>query len=241
MKFAIARLPTPVFNIPDLSALSLDDQGLVRAVETVLFPQTKIELLAQVSPFIFKIQTEEYPYSGDHYTDSRFLQFTDHPPSRPIQLPPKSTIIAQLKKQLGARYIWGGNWPEGIDLLPQLYPSPLDQMKGVDCTGLLYHATNGWTKRNSSSLVDFGAPVPIEGLSAEQIIGLVKPLDIIAWKGHIIVILDQKTSIESKLPEGVITFDLKTRLTQIMNEKKPVNGWDKTEEPRFVIRRWYPE
>ncbi len=253
MKFAITRFPTPVFNTPDLSTcfgddtLPLDEQGLLRAVETILFPGTKVEILEQISPFVFKIRAEEYPYAGDHYIDSRFLQFSDHAPSRSIQLPPKSSIIARLKKQLGARYIWGGNWPEGIDLLPQLYPGhsvdsltqDIRKLKGVDCTGLLYHATDGWTKRNSSSLIDFGVSIPIEGLSAKQITDLVKPLDIIVWNGHIIIIIDKNTSIESKHPEGVITFDLMTRLTQIISEKKPVNDWNKTEGPRFVIRRWH--
>lgn len=253
MKFALTRFPSPVFNTPDFSTyfgsntLPLDEQGLLRAVETILFPQTKVEILEKISPFVFKIRTEEYPYPGDHYIDARFVQFSDQTSPRIIQLPSKSSILARLKRQVGARYIWGGNWPEGIDLLPQLYPaqSPdsltqdIRKLKGVDCTGLLYHATDGWTKRNSSSLIDFGVSIPIEGLSAKQITDLVKPLDIIVWKGHIIVILDKNTSIESKNPEGVVTCDLFTRLSQIMNGKKPVNDWNKTEGPRFVIRRWH--
>jgi hypothetical protein len=262
MPYAVTQFPTPVFNTPHIAScfggndgntLSLDHQGRMMSVETVLFPQSKIELLERVeeSP-IWRIRTSEYSYKGSYYIDERFVQFVPvMPASRPISVPSAATIIARLNALVGTRYIWGGTWPEGIDLVPQLYPSraPLHQLpslvqdtwtfKGLDCTGLLHYATNGFTERNSSRLLHFGKPVSIEGLSLSEIISKVKSLDLIVWNGHVVCILDQHTTIESKLSDGgVVKCDLSNRISHIMQELRPVDDWRTTDGPRFVIRRW---
>src|ERR1700722_18535459 len=188
MVYAVTQCPTPVFNTPHIAAcfggddgntLSLDHQGLMKSVETILFPQCKIELLEQVkqSP-IWKIRTSEYSYKGDYYIDERFVQLTPSmPASRRICVPSAAMIITRLNALVGTRYIWGGTWPEGSDLVSKLYPSRslLDQLsplvrdtwtlKGLDCTGLLHYVTDGFTERNSSRLLHFGKSVPIERLS----------------------------------------------------------------------------
>jgi len=42
-------------------------------------------------------------------------------------------------------------------------------MKGVDCSGLLYEATNGYTPRNSSDLVTYGTGVTIENMTRKKL------------------------------------------------------------------------
>ena len=179
---------------------------------------------------IWRVRTDEYNYPGTFYVDERFLEHDDRPP-RKFMLPSVSTILQRMNALIGTPYIWGGNWPSRIKLLHQVYPSkiPLNQLdplvkntwilKGVDCTGLLYYATEGWTPRNSSSLVTFGKSVESTEL---------KDLDIIAWKGHI-VIVDGNETIESRHPMGVVKNPLDQRLAEI-----------KQQRPDFVIRRWHP-
>lgn len=259
--YAVTRYPTPIFNTPRLTlcfgghdgnSLALDKKGLLRNVETILFPQSKIELLEQIDDTpVWKIRTAEYPYEGPLYIDDRFIQLcTSAPPDRQIKIPTVSTLIKKLKALKYSPYIWGGNWPMGIDLLSQLYPSqiPFSQLdratqekwclKGLDCSGLPYYLTNGYTPRNTSSLIHFGIPVPIEGDSAEKIFKRVRALDFIVWKGHVVWIVNQEEAIESRYPQGLVRSKLILRLTEIMKERTPLNTWK--DGRNFVIRRWHP-
>jgi hypothetical protein len=263
-QYALTQHPTPVFNTPHLAkcfggddgdTLTLDEQGLMRTVETILFPRSRIELLERiVSSSIWRIRTDEYAYGGNYYVDERFIRFSDGlPPKRSPRPPSLPQIITELERMKGIRYIWGGNWPRGIDVMPHLYPSrtPLKELdplihdtwklKGVDCSGLIYYVTRGWTARNTSALVDFGNPVSIEGLSIEKIISELQDLDLIVWEGHVVCVLNPHTSIESKPMEGVVTFNLLERLAQIMRERRPVNHWKGSEGFTFVVRRWHPD
>jgi hypothetical protein len=262
--YATAVYPTPVFNTPQLAAcfggndgdaLPLDEQGLLRSVETVLFPHSKIELLERVArSSIWRIYTEEYPYEGNYYVDEQFIQLSaDSPPRRNINLPSIPQTCKALERLQGTRYIWGGNWPEGVELLSQVYPSrtpfnQLDplirdtwQLKGVDCSGLIYYATNGWTLRNSSSLLNFGHSILVKGLSIDEIVEQLQPLDLIVWSGHVVCVLDQNASIESMAGMGVIKRHLRERLMQIIAERQPVDDWKTSDGMRFVIRRWHPD
>ncbi len=264
VQYAVTQFPTPVFNTSNVSTcfggddgdtLALDDQGLMKTVETVLFPQSKIELLEQVAQFsIWRIRTSEYDYGGNYYIDDRFVQLVPNAfGNRTISIPAMPTILSKLDKLVGTRYVWGGNWPQGIDLMSQLYPSrtPLHQLsslvqdtwkfKGLDCSGLFHYVSGGYTARNTSRLVNFGKAVPIEGLSLSEIISKVNDLDLIVWEGHAIGVFDEKTAIESKVSEGVVKTKLSDRLVEIMKDRKPVNKWNDSEGPRFVIRRWHPD
>jgi hypothetical protein len=264
MRYAVTQGPTPVFNTPNLidcfggddgDTLPLDAQNLMRNIETVLFPRSKVELLERVAKSsIWRIRTDEYPFDGEHYIDDRFIQFShENPPKRTFELPPMPEVVEELKRLEGTRYIWGGNWPEGLDLLLRLYPSrtplveldPLIQdtwkLKGVDCSGLIHYATKGWTPRNSSALVNFGNPVSIEGLDNDNILSKLRDLDLIVWEGHVVCILNHRTSIESQPAKGVVKLNLSERLAQIMQDRKPVDDWRKSEGLRFVVRRWHPD
>ncbi len=264
MQYAVTQWPTPVFNTPhvphcfggkDGDTLPLDEQGLMRTVETILFPHAKIQLFERVAQSsIWRISTHEYDYGGNYYIDARFVQLVPHiPANRTIVIPAMPTILSKLERLMGTRYVWGGNWPQGIDLVPLLYPSrtPLHQLsaliqdtwkfKGLDCSGLFHYVSAGYTPRNTSSLIHFGKAVPIEGLSVSGIIKKVNDLDLIVWEGHVVGVFDEKTTIESRAPKGVIKAKFSERLIEIMKDRKPVNQWDESEGPRFVIRRWHPD
>jgi hypothetical protein len=260
IKYAVTEFPTPVFNTPDLSfcfggkdgnTLFLDEKELMRSIETVLFPQSRVELLEHITHTpIWRIQTPEYPYPGSYYIDERFIWKIDSIPDHRISvMPKKQALVQQLKNMKHCRYVWGGNWPKGIELLTQLYPSrapitnPLIQdtwsLKGLDCSGLPHYLTNGATPRNTSSLVTYGKAVEIEGKNLEEIIASLHSLDFIVWTGHVVWVIDQQWSIESKYPEGLVKFKLKDRLTEILQERKPLNEWQYG--AYFVVRRWHPE
>ncbi len=273
--YAIAELPTPVLNTPEFSSvfgnkdgktLHLDGSGLMREVEFIALPKTvfKIEnIINKRNTTIYKITTDDYPYPTPkgYFIDKRFVKTVDYkPPNRLKRLPVKKVIINKLLSSKGSNYIWGGNYKAGIAQMLSFYPpSPtIDtelkdrwMLKGVDCSGLLYEATNGYTPRNTSSLLSFGEPVKIADLSANQIMQKVKPLDIIVWKGHVIIILDRERTIESRLDYdkkrqgnqgGVRIRDLKEALIETLRTKIPVNNYvDEVKEGRkkFVVRRWF--
>lgn len=244
------QLPTPILDTPDFrkvfggedgKTLELTKEGLLKPVETVLFPGTKVELLEKMpSPFIWRIATEAYPFGSSLFIDERFAS-SSFPQNMP-PLPSTDAILQTIEELMGTRYIWGGNWPEGISSLPTFYPpstdlhalSPLVQdtwhLKGVDCSGLLYYATQGRTPRNTSALLHWGEEVPIHGLDPKEIASKLQPLDLIVWKGHVVIVLNPCEVIESIASlGGVVKTPIVDRLTQIKTEQRP-----------FVIRRWVP-
>jgi len=258
MSCAIARCPTPVlttaafctcFGAADGSSLLLDEEKLLRPVEMVLFPHSKVRLVERAGNKIWRVSTVEHPNAQDLYVDERLLTQV-HPgfPERARRMPSKEQILALLQQQMGARYIWGGNWPQGIPQLLRWYqptevkklsPLFLDtwQLKGVDCSGLLYFATNGSTPRNTSELVSWGEEVSIQGKDNAQIAALLKPLDLIVWKGHVIIALNEETVIESRGGIGVVTRSAKERLAEVMQTRKPLDLYTDA-EPCFLLRRW---
>jgi cell wall-associated NlpC family hydrolase len=260
-KFAIAILHTPVLNISDFESvfggesgdsLRLDDDGHIMALEFIALPNTvfKIhEVIQKSNHNIYKITTKDYPYtSTDLFIDSRFVNLTDKKSSeRKAVMPTKGAILINMESLLGYRYLWGGNYGEGIIEMLDFYKpaSELDSeikdtwcLKGLDCSGLIFQATDGTTPRNTSSLVNYGSGINIFGKTDTAISRLLKPLDLIVWKGHVIIVFDEKTVIESRPPEGVQKNELLKRLKNVMEERKPVDDWDSSEGERFVVRRW---
>lgn len=262
-QFALINAPAPVFNTEDLSSwfggaggdsLRLDDQNLLRCIEIVLLPGSKVEILSSATPPFWKIRTREYPFEQSYYVHEQFLDFqTEEPPERTPRLADVDSILAQCKSLLGARYIWGGNWPPGIPSLSHLHPPrssfenlstetrEMWTLKGVDCSGLLYFLTDGYTPRQTSSLIHFGQGIPIEGMSIDAIARGLKPLDIIVWRGHVLVAIDQDTLIESINPKGVVAVDSRERLAEIREKKEAINDSLLCSENHFVIRRWHPQ
>ena len=93
----------------------------------------------------------------------------------------------------------------------------------------------------------FGTGIAIKGLTVDQIIDKVKPLDLITRAGHVMIVLDKDRLIESRRGAndtgGTKVRSLKDVLTQTMKEKTAAN--DYYGDPRvdgkknFVIRRWF--
>jgi cell wall-associated NlpC family hydrolase len=273
--YAVARIPAPLLNTPEFAAvfggsdgksLRLDSSGLVREVEFVALPGTPFrieESLIRGTRTIYRVTTDDYPYPAKtgYFIDSRFVSESKNlPPPRPKLLPEEQKVIANLLAARGSRYVWGGNIRAGIPQLLELYSpsskSPLPpatkeiwQLAGVDCSGLLYEATNGFTPRNTSSLVEYGRSVPIAGLDPVKIVERLQPLDLIVWSGHVLIVLDRERLIESRLDSGgngggVRVRPLREALVEIMKGREPLDGYPSATArgvKGFVIRRWYPD
>ncbi len=266
-RFARAEIPTPVLNTADFHSvfggangrtLKRDFSGLIRAVEFIALPGTvfKIEDTYRIQgTLIYRVRTAEYPpQKTGLYVDSRFVSVSHSPlPPRAKTLPLKSQILEKLASNQGALYVWGGNTARGTPELLQFYPPSgnippevknMWALRGLDCSGLLYEAADGMTPRNTSDLITFGKPVLIEGLSAAKIANKLQPLDLITWKGHVIIVLDQKHTIESCMgcsPRGGVTVrKLRSVLEEVMRTRTPANGYSSEDQKPFVIRRWYP-
>lgn len=268
-EFGLARHATPVLNSPDFNAvfggadgtsLKTDHCGQVRELEFIALPGTVFKIVEELkrgAAKIYRIETGEYPAPAGVrlYVDHRFLELsTAEPHNRVITLPSREDITASLKKAVGSPYVWGGNVSGGVPQLAEWFfrgRSHADNgqlmLKGLDCSGVLYQATGGWTPRNTARLLDFGNPVPILGKSAAQIAKNLEPLDLIVWHGHVIIVLDHETVIESRLEcgkpgnGGVVTASLQKRLTEVMRTRRPMDRWPSAGKQRdfFVIRRWY--
>jgi hypothetical protein len=267
--FGVARIPVPVLNSPDFSSvfggnngssMKTDRCGQVRELEFIALSGTVFKILGELkrgTASVYQVETEEYkaPSGIRLYVDSRFLELHNNAPSQRKQsLPAHEQILATLMESIGSPYVWGGNVPSGVpELTHYFYPDFIrlgrkeSLLAGLDCSGLLYHATDGSTPRNTSQLISYGKPVKIKGNNAEGIARLLEPLDLIVWKGHVIIVLDRETVIESRLEcgksgnGGVVTTPLWLRLREILRTRKAADSWPTTGKQRdvFVIRRWF--
>jgi len=225
--------PTPILNTPDFkytfggksgSEIPLSVSGQPYSFEFVALKGMVFEWKETLEDSIFRISCPFY--KGEKlFIDSRFtkpaLAFTPNP-----ALPAKASILKKMIEMTGTPYVWGGNWSAGVPEMSTYYPpkrsidertSILWNLKGVDCSGLLYEATGGASPRNTSELVYFGQPVP-PGTS-------LIPLDMILYPGHVVFVLDEKRTIESQFPYGVVQRDLSQRLMQFESERTRVERW----------------
>ncbi len=236
--YAITKGPAPLYGTPSLphqqSSLdpAKDHQGLLKQIEIIALPGTKFTVLKELPRNVYEVSTADYPSSTPLYVDSRFLQAaSEATPEREKKLPSADSILKFMKSVIGTRYFWGGNWaagvPEMADLYPQIPPTDDDLLcKGVDCSGLLYQASDGFTPRNTGQLCNYGSPLDFDFEN-------VKPLDMMVWRGHVIFVLDHDSVIESALGKGVFVSDLKERVNffreKLLADQKP-----------FFFRRWHP-
>ncbi len=278
--YAHSRWLVPFFCLADFpryygsgtdGSLVLDDWNQVDPLEYVALPDTAMrvrQILSYSGITLLDVTTTEYPYDSDpHYIDARMVQVIGSDiaiPERKIKIPSPYTIQRRMRKQVGLPYIWGGNSPVGSMKMFDLYPSnhTIDDltrakwtMAGFDCSGLLFWATDGYTPRNTSKLITYGIGIDIEWKTPEEIVKILKPLDIIVWNEHGRIVLDKGHIIESTVnfsstgnystPNGVRIVPLIESLRNIIDEKQrqPVNDWAASTFPKnekFVIRRWYP-
>lgn len=260
-EYVKAALPVPVLNTPhvrevfggeDGRSVKVDEKGHIREIEFIAFPGTRFRVVSRKAfpgYHMLRVVTDEYPAQGPLYVDSRSTVISDvQAPSRDRAIPSKQQIITALYGAEGAPYLWGGNYVRGTDEMLMLYPPSgevdlltlsLWRLEGVDCSGLLYEASRGNTPRNTSWMTGFGDGLRIEELTADEISRKARPLDLLVWPGHVVIVLDDVTAIESTHPEGVVTSNLVERIKEIMSERVPLNEWDPAREDGFVLRRWY--
>jgi len=262
--FAVAVTPAPVLNRPDFGTvfggtdgktLLKDECGQLRALEFVALPGTLFTVektIAASSGAVYRVTTNDYPYpaANGYFVDARSVRLEkQRPPERVRQLPAKEQILAAMESRVGSRYVWGGNVAAGVAELSSWYPPSgtvdlaLWQLAGVDCSGLLYEATNGSTPRNTSALLGFGRPVAVAGKSAQEIAARLQPLDLLVWPGHVMIVIAGGRVIESRLvcqrpAEGVRIRPLGAALAEIMKRRRPVDGIARG-AGEFAVRRWY--
>lgn len=258
MTLAITTCATPLFNRKDLSfvfgggdgGLYLDNYGLLRALETIVFPDQAIKIVGKVfdqNHLMYQIAYEDYFSSEPLYVDSRCIRINPKAQTKKKNLKSSNEIIESLWRLESFPYVWGGNYSKGLLQMKEWYPprralTPLEELnwcfQGVDCSGLLYEVTEGHTPRNTSGLIHFGSAINILGLKTKEIISLIKPLDIFVWKGHVVIALDEHLTIESRAHKGgVYVCPMKERLEQMMDEGKVASN-QASQSHEFVLRRW---
>jgi cell wall-associated NlpC family hydrolase len=267
--YAVALTRTPVLNTPDFRSvfggrdgktLQKDECGQLRSLEFVALPGTVFRVDAESRSGqrkIYRVQTADYPYPSRHgyFVDAGSVRLHDRrPPERAASLPTREKILAALKKRVGSRYVWGGNAAGGVAELLSWYP-PAEKsalgdadrkiwmLAGVDCSGLLYEATDGATPRNTSALLTFGTSVSAAGKSRAEITASLEPLDLIVWPGHVLIMLDGGEIIESRLDcrepgRGVRIRPVAAALEEIMKRRRPADALIDG-KGEFVIRRWF--
>ena len=247
----------PVLNTPDFAGsfsgkVKLDPCKGVRPVEFVALPGTLFTVKEELEKHgvrVLRVATREYPYRSEVglFVDARFVApVTGRGEERAPHLPPLAEIQKRLLAAVGKPYVWGGNVKDGVPLVRKYYPEG-DPLAGVDCSGLLYEATDGFTRRNTSTLTSYGEPVAVAGLSAEAIAAKLKPLDLLVWKGHVMIVLDEDAIVESRMGcgggrSGVMLTPKVELLKGIMKTRRPANRFPRGSagERSFVVRRWFP-
>lgn len=230
MSTYITTLPTPVYNTPYFphlqSTLPKDSQGLIKSVEAIAFPGTKLTCVKEEACNALQVTLSEYPSETSLYVDSRFLApCPPNTPERIKRLPSSEAMLQWMVSLVGTRYFWGGNWAQGIPEMLEMYPnlrSSDDQedalCKGVDCSGLLFQASQGATPRNTSQLIHYGKEIEVDVFSLKDVQDALEPLDLIVWKGHVLIVLSPQEVIESRLNDGVVITPFHVRYPQILEQ-----------------------
>lgn len=253
MKIAVAEKPTPILNVDDFDeaygvlcgSLMLNQRYFFTPLEMIAFEGTIFKVIKEVNELALEVSLDSYPTSYPLYIDRRLVQISEElTQQKQILLPSKKEIIKKMRSCIGMPYLWGGNTLKPLQYIENLYPihqlSFLEQKmalcEGIDCSGLIYAATNGFTPRNTSELVNFGSFVDIEGKKPEEI--ELKPLDLLVYKGHVMIAIDHHEVIQSKEKFGCYTTKSRAILRQLLKKYKASNSWN-TKEDLLVVKRWF--
>jgi hypothetical protein len=241
------------------SSNTIDQLGIVLPVWT---PVTLIKKIVNWKFTYYEVRTRDfdvwYGENDAYFLDSRFVKLEEHKPDEVIHIvPDMSSIFKTLLAAVDSQYIWWGSYYQWIPEINELYPTPDDVklstweqqykiLQWTDCSWLLWQATNWYTPRTTRSLLTFWDPVAISWFNVDQIVWIVKPLDLIVWAGHVVIILSDEYAIESIWKKDfewwVEVVKLDERLKDIFTRRQPVNEWSKSSLPetkKFVIRRWF--
>ncbi len=272
--YGIAAFDTPILKTKDFKkqfgwvdggSLKFDNFWEIDSVEHIAPKGSIFMIVGKATEDILEVVTEEYPFSLNKklYIHKNFLgeRFLEKPNSLEKVRPPKEKIIELLKSIEWADYVWWWNIPEWIPKMLEIFPPKIMisdkkreqwMLKWVDCSGLIYWASWGTTPRNTSAIVHFWESVDIEGKSLDEIISTVKPLDIIVRRWHMMIVLDDKHTIESSYQYwkhiegtdfngGVKIRKFSESLWRVLKERVASNNYDDESyknTKHFVIRRW---
>lgn len=278
--YAISTDHTPVFLTSNISkqfgwwsgpgGLNLATNGQIADLDWTALPWTVFRILGTTTDdagnMIYEVYSREsynvLPKWQSYYIDARFVTYSA---TKPTERAPVSRsadeIIAKMYEAEWTIYVrWGNNYKWFNELKDIYQPQwPLadryDQkwrLNGVDCSGLVYEASDGILPRNTSQQITHGYSVPIKWKSVEEIKSLVQPLDLIVWKGHVIIVVDSETTIESRWDYDLSTSrpewwtrvrPLDEVLRETMSYRVPVNDYINDTAPagkeKFVIKRWF--
>lgn len=253
LPYAVTTTPLPVYNSRAAAANGSPPQpdqcGQVRQLEFIALPATLFRVVAETGTgrqTILEVTTDAYRTPAGirlYIHDTGLTRHVAPAPSRKPPPPQPTEVLNRLLSARGLPYVWGGNLRQGLQT-----NANETMYAGLDCSGLLYDATDGFTPRNTADLVNYGQPVPISGLSLDQLVKRLKPLDLIVWKGHVVIVADGGQAIESVLlcgqpgNGGVQLTPLRQRLKEIMTRRRAVDSWPEgsDKQRQFVIRRWLP-
>ena len=229
-----------IFDYFENRELPKDDQGLFRPLEMILLPGSRVKSCQNIQEGVAQVTLDD---GKSFFTLAEFFNSKVGLDTKPLN---PQLVLDNLISYLGCPYVWGGNWvldeTSLIKLVSQVKTRQeyfFDHMRylfsGIDCSGLLFASTYGQVPRNTSMLVNFGETVDIEGNSFEEILNKVRPLDILVWKGHVLIFLDPKTLIESRLGFGCVSVGALERLEEISCTRFASN---QATDKSFVIKRW---
>ena len=247
--------------------LLLDSSNTIDQLWIVLPVWTPVTLIKKVENWKFtyyEVRSRDFDvWYGEndwYFLDSRFIKIDDKKAAEHVhKVPDMSTIFKTLLAAVDSQYIWWGSYYQWIPEINELYPTPSDVelstweqqykiLQWTDCSWLLWQATNWYTPRTTRTLLTFWDSVAISWLNVKEITKVVKPLDLIVWAGHVIIILSNEYAIESIWKKDfewwVEIVKLDERLEDIFTRRQPVNEWNKSSLPdkqKFVIRRWFKE
>jgi len=266
--FAVAEGPVPVYSSQRFqesigSPLQLTKNRLYLGQLFTAFPGTVFRVRGRVRgpwSLVYRVTTREYPCPATGcWLDARLVTVRrERPPEREVRMPDVKTILSRLegleKKHL--RYCWGCNFPGGVPNNLALYgqdrvtaSSHIWLMAGGDCSGILYWATDGATPRNTAEMLSYGRGVPVKGLSAAHLAQRLKPLDLVVWQGHVLIVVGGGQILEAinlhkkKRVQRIMRTAAVDRLWDIMRRMRPVNNYYRDPLPvkkKFVVRRWHP-
>lgn len=222
----VTTKPTPLFNTPHIKEvftppINLDSRFLVNELETILYPNVTVTYKKIGNSY--QITTDDYPSKIPLYTHPHFLDTTGETKPVKRERPTAKQMLTTLLNMPKLPYIWGGTFPEGVADLFKLFPQEsnltawewsLFHLRGIDCSGILYYASNGTLPRNTGPLWNV----------CNQISSPQKPLDLIFFPGHVIIYLGDGNVMESRQYNGTNIMPLANRIDEI---EKNEEGWIK--------------
>ena len=227
-------------------------------LDTVLLPGSVIDVLEYKENGMAKIKCEmtgKVKHEGFVYTSSikdfckKFEKEGVKRERSPMSLGEIRAVFERCLRE-NVPYCWGGNQFETISL-PKVIFEPADkntkpyELRGFDCSGILYYISDGTLPHATGALKNFGTPLStIEAKKHgemkedwEKVVASLRDTDFIAIKGHVIISYDG----------GFIEFrskDLGCQFTETKDAVRRVKelikaAKDKNSDVWFV--RWHPE